>query len=279
MASPIIAADQRIYKAHQQDTLLSEVESVIAVLLPRSIAVTGFGKDGNALVIHYSDYAADRPEWDIHFFEQKLVDEPLLALPQQAKAVFAGGEQQMLIPAELYNAAEAAKWLRSLYPLLPDDSLVTYEAADDHAYYLIAIPDHIRKLATRYLPAARLLPLAACQFHKPDTKGGALLQCVAGPQEIIATLRRDGAILWHQVFAWHNVADIAWQFTYLCKSHHIDTATLRLETAAMNDNAYEPLQELETYFPMLQWPSYPQLEEKEWGPALFLMQQLYTCAL
>ena len=46
----IIADPHRVYQAHDQDTLLSEVASVQCVLLPRAVLAAGFSDEGRVLL-------------------------------------------------------------------------------------------------------------------------------------------------------------------------------------------------------------------------------------
>lgn len=277
MAAPVITANHRIYEAHQRDTLLSEVVAVVGVLLPRALAVAGIGKEGQVLVIRYSDYAGQFPEWDARFFEQQLLNEPLLALAQQAKAVFAGSEYELLVPEALFDQQAVGQWMKTLFPLSPVDHIIGCKADADQLHCLTALPQEIHKLAGHYMPAAQFLPVSSYQFYKPAAGQGALLQCLIGAQDVIATLRRDGQVIWHQAFTYQAVTDIVWQFAAVCKEQAIEINDLEVIATTLCDTCHDHLVELEAFFPHLRWAAGQRSEEGAWAPAIFLMQQLHAC--
>jgi hypothetical protein len=276
MASQNTAATVHTFQAHDEDTLVSEVASVRCILLPGSLTVAGYNSEGLVLMVRHTD--APGGEWEPHFFEHQFLNEPLLALPQQTRALFIGSPYQLIVPDALYDAAESGRWLRSLYHLHPEDSVLASVAKGEEAHYLISLPVKMQALLHKYFPEADVLPLAAYQLMKPATDTP-LLRCLIGSREVMATLYNKGKLTWHQVFTYDEVTDIAWKFASLCREYHIALMDLQLEATALCDGCYDQILELETFLPKIQWSGNDLGGQVYWSPVISLLQQLYTCAL
>ncbi len=277
MASQNIAATAHTFKAHDADTLLSEVATVRCILMAGSLTIAGYSDEGAVLAVKYHGYANPRNEWMPNFFEHQFLNEALLAMPQQVSAVFIGSAHQLIVPDALYDAAESGKWLRSLYHLHPEDSVLASEAKGEEAHYLLSMPVKMQALLHKYFPAANVLPLAAYQLKKPMESGN-VLRCLISANEVMATLHQDQKLLWHQVFAYDEVTDIAWQLAQLCKEHHIPPIDLKLEVSTLCDSCFDEVLELETFFPKIKWDGKDGGSQGHWSPVTYLLQQLYECA-
>lgn len=273
------ASTQYTYKAHERDTLLSEVSSVQLVLLPRALAIAGFTEDGQVLMVHYTAASTEHIDWGCDFFEHQFINEPLLGVPQQVKSLFVGSPYQLIIPDALYDERSTRSWLKNLYSILPDDWITEYHSEWDQAWYRMAIPRELHKLLTRYFGHTAVLPLAAPQFYKPDTSKAHLVQCIISGDLVFATLREQGKLQWHKVFEYSNVEDIAWQFAHICKQRGIRQIELRIEGTILCETCYDQLTELETFFPKIKWSAHSHSDEGHWAPVIWAMQQLYACAL
>lgn len=276
MAAPNISTKAYSFRAHDGDTLLSEVVGVRCVLMPGSLTIGGYNEHGDVLAVGHHTYASPRNEWLPSFFEQQFLNEPLLMMGFQVSAVFIGSAHQMLVPDALYDATESGKWLRKLYHLHPEDSVLASEAKSEEAHYLLAVPVKMQALIHKYFPAADVLPLAAYQLKSTGAKAP-LLRCLLTGNEVMATLHADGKLLWHQVFDYEVVEDIAWHFAQLCKEHGIPLIDLRLQVTTLCDGCYNDVLELETFFPKIKWASRDG-SSGEWSPVTYLLEQVYTCA-
>lgn len=279
MSSQVITHNHHVYQAHERDTLLSEVVASVCILLPGALTIAGFGADGTVLIIKNNVSSQPATEWDASFFEYELLNEPLLAIPSQLKAVYIAGEHTLPIPDALYDADALALWMNSLHHFPTDSILDTYNAVADKLHYAYLVPEPIHNIITRYFNAAAILPAAAYQFYKPQNRKDAHVQCLISDNTVMASLRNDGHLLWHQVFNYAEPEDIAWQFTHIAKSHHIHPIDLNIEATTVSDRHPDLLWELETFFPRIIWSERQLKNEGPWAPAIFLMQQLYRCAL
>lgn len=277
MSSQGIAGNHYVYHAHERDTLLGEVVASVCVLLPRSFVVAGFSADGTVLVIKHITAAASQAEWDAAFFEYDFLNEPLLAIPSQLKAVFIAGEHTLAIPDELYDADALSMWMNSIHHLAADNQLDTYSATADKMHYAFTLPAPVHDIIARYFTEAKILPVAAYQFHKAKNRKDAHMQCLVADQLIVATLRINGKLTWHQVFDYTTAEDIAWQFTHLCKTHHIHAIDLNVEVTTLSERDYDLIPELETFFPKITWSAHQMQQVGHWAPSIFLMQQLHAC--
>ncbi|MBS1615163.1 MAG: DUF3822 family protein [Bacteroidetes bacterium] len=269
---------QRSYRAHEQENLLSEVESVLCVLHPRSILLGGFNAGGQAILAHFCDYAPPQPSWDTSFFESRFMSETLLGMPQLIKAVFVSSEEEMLIPESLFQEKNAHDWLQKLNGSSPNNVLHQYKLAQPAARYAFMLPAAMEKLLHRYFGSIPLLPLAAYQFHKPANEQY-LFHCLAGDGSATASLFHSGRLLWHQQFACDVAEDLAWKAASLCRELHIPRIDMHIELALLSDQNFYFATDLERYFPKIKWTRNLATEDGPWAPALFLLQQLFACVL
>jgi hypothetical protein len=246
--------------------------------MPRAFLVAGFNEEGKVVMARYNSYAATDPAWEHHFFEHEFMTETLLGVPQQVKAIFIGSQEAMLIPATLYEEDAAREWMDQLLSLCPTDVLHTYKTEAPDAQYAFALPAPMDKLLHRYFGETPVLPVAAYQFHRP-AKAGNLMQCLIAEHTVIASLHQAGKLLWHQQFSYSSVEDIAWQAAHLCRELHIPRIDLNLQCTAVCDTCHDLLPELERYFPKIKWSVVTPPEEGDWAPVIYLLQQLYACAL
>lgn len=278
MSVNVAAGAHHTYRANEHETVLSEVATVHCVLLPRAFLVAGYNEEGKVVMARYNSYAAAAPDWDPHFFEHEFMTEKLLGVPQQVKAVFVGSENAMLIPSSLYEESAARDWLEKLQAVCPTDVAHAYKVESPDAQYVFTLPEAMDKLLKRYFEDTPVLPLAAYQFHKP-AKAGYVMQCLLAEDKAIASLHQAGKLLWHQQFSYSNAEDIAWQAAHLCRELHIPRIDLNIQLTMLCDACYELAADLEQYFPKIRWSVNTHAEGGDWAPAVYLLQQLYACAL
>jgi hypothetical protein len=247
--------------------------------MPRALLIAGFGNDGQLVMARYNTYAATDPVWAPDFFEQEFINEPLFGVPQQVKTLFVGSREELLIPDAQYDEQAARAWMASLQAICPDDVLHSYPLDSAGAQYTFALPARIDKLLHRYFGDTPVLPVGAYQFYKPNTAAPYLLQCFISTDTVIASLHNNGKLLWHQQFGYTTVEDIAWQAAQLCRELHIPRIDLRLECTMLCDDCYELGRELECFFPKIKWATSGSSDKGHWAPVIYLLQQLYACAL
>lgn len=278
MSAHVAAGAHHTYRANTHDTVLSEVATVQCVLMPRAFLVAGFSPEGQVVMARYNSYSSKDPAWEPHFFEHEFMTEKLLGVPQQVKAIFIGSREAMLIPASLYEESAARTWMKQLQTLSPNDVLHLHAVESADAQYAFGLPAAIDKLLHRYFGDTPILPAAAYQFHKP-AKDGYLMQCLIAEDTVIASLHHAGKLLWHQQFAYATAEDIAWQVVQLCGELQIPYTDLHLQCAMICDACYDLAPELERYFPKIKWSATTAAEGGKWAPSIYLLQQLYACAL
>jgi hypothetical protein len=272
------AARQRSYRANEHDTLLSEVDGVLCVLFPKAVLAAGFNGEGRAVVAHHRASPPQHPAWHPAFFEQQFMSETLLGVPQQIKAVFAAGEEAMLIPAPLFEPKTAQHWIQKLNASCPTDVLHHGRLAQPEAEYAFTMSAAMDKLLHRYFGDTPVRALPAYQFFKP-AKAQYLMQCLVYGGRAVASLHRMGHLMWHQQFECTSAEDLAWQALLLCRELHIPRIDLELELTMASDASFDLATELERYFPKIKWTRNAAADDGAWAPALFLLQQLYACAL
>lgn len=279
MSDTVAAGIHKTYRANEHDTVLSEVAAVICVLMPRAFLVAGIDQAGEVVMARNSSYPSDKPAWAADFFEHELMNETLLGVPQQVRAVFVGSMEELLVPQELYESSSVRSWLNSLYAICPDDAVCNQAIPAIDAQQCFTIPTRIDKLLHRYFAGTPVRHVSAYQFHKPPAEAPYLFQLMAGSDRVYASLHASGKLLWHQQFAFSTQEDIAWQLARLCRELQIQRTDLRVQVSMISPDLFEIGPELERYYPRIRWNSGLTGTKETWSPVLYLLQQLYACAL
>ncbi|HEY1031183.1 MAG TPA: DUF3822 family protein [Flavipsychrobacter sp.] len=271
--------NHQVYRVHNGDSLVSQIARVILVLTPRSITTAGFSERGDLLMISHNDYKKSLPPWILDFFEHEFLNETLLGAPHKVIAAFVATDKTMLVPEILFKEQEADKWIRQLHFIERNEVMSTYHLREDKAHYLYAWPAAIKSLIGRYFTKARVLPFSSYQFYKPF-RSECSLQCSITGDQVYATLYKDRTLYWHQVFNYQTAEDIAYHFKHLCKQHDINESELSLQCTPANKNLAGIVTELTQYFPELKDGSgnVPS-NDRNWTGTIYLLQQLYACAL
>lgn len=278
MASDTVAAQRRSFHANEHNTLLSEVDSVLCVLLPKAVLAAGFNADGQVVVAHFNADPATKTNWEPDFFEQQFMGETLLGVPQQIRAVFVASEHALLIPQSVFHADAARQWIQKLAAASPNEVLHHHPISQPEASYAFTLPAPMDKLLHRYFDTTPVLPLALYQHHKP-TKAQCLMQCFVAEGRAYASLHQNGVLAWQQQFPCTTAEDIVWQVLGICHELHIPRVDVQMELTMASDAHFEMATELERYFPKIKWTRAAGAEDGAWAPALFLLQQLFVCAL
>ncbi len=270
---------QQVYRIHGGDNLVAQVTRVIVTLFPKGISVAGFSERGDLLMANYTDYKPSLSGWILDFFEHQFLNNELLAAPHKVIATFIAGEKTMLVPEALYNQTESEKWMRKLHFIEGNEIINAHLLREDKAYYLFSWPAAMKSLAGRYFTKAKILPFSLYQFYKPF-KAECSLQCSITNDEVYATLYKDRALFWHQVFNYTTAEDIAYHFKHLAKQHKIADKDLALQCTISNRNLNGVVTELTQYFPTLKdGSSNVETNDRSWTGTAYLLQQLYACAL
>lgn len=273
------AFNQQVYKIHTGDSLLTQVARVVLTLFPRGISVAGFSDRGDLLTVRYNDYKRDLPTWILDFFEHQFLNEPLLSSPHKVSAVFVATEKATLVPDVVYKQKIAEEWLKELYFVEGNEIVGNHSLREDSAHYVYAWPAAIKSLIGRYFTKAQTLPFAAYQFYKPF-KSESSLQCCITNDHIYATLYKNRTLHWHQVFTYQNAEDIAYQLKLACQHHELGYGETVVQCTAANRVLADYVTELSQYFPDLKDGSSNVVSnDRSWTGTIYLLQQLYACAL
>ena len=144
---------------------------------------------------------------------------------------------------------------------------------------MYAWPVTIKSLMTRYLGNARILPFAAYQFYKPY-KSECSLQCCITSEHVYATLYNNRALHWHQVFPYDNAEDIAFQVKLLSKQNDIEPLRMGMQFTMANKGLATVVNELAQFFPDLKdGTGNVGTNARNWTGAIYLLHQLYACAI
>lgn len=273
------ALNQHAYNVHSGDSLLNQVARVICILMPRGLTVAGFSDRGDLLMIRHSDYKKSLPAWILDFFEHQFINEPLLSSPHKVSAAFVAADKYMLVPEVLYNEATAEKWMRKIDFVEGNEIINVHHLREDKANYLYSWPAAIRSLMTRYFTKAHIYPFASYQFYKPY-KSECSLQCCITNDQVYATLYNNRQLHWHQVFNYETAEDIAYQLKLLAHQHNIESEYMSFQCTTTSRGLVDVVNELSQYYPSIKdGMGNVDTTDRNWIGTIYLLQQLYACAL
>lgn len=266
------------FNVREDENLASQVARVIIILMPRAFMAAGYDIDGQLLTVRRSDYTTNHTPWILDFYENHFLYEPLLANTRKVIAAFVANEHSVLVPAELYDEKEATTWLKNMYFIESNEAVSAHLLETEQVYYISAYPAALKSLVWRYFPARKVMPLATYQFQRAAQMAD-LMHCCISKADATATLYKDGKLQWHQVFKYETAEDIAYQLRLALKLHHMAEDT-PLQVSATNPDSSETINYLTQYFPhLLEGDNEKPAGDPSWIATVYLLQQLYTCAL
>lgn len=268
---------EQVYNVREDEHLLSRVALVVCALTEREIFIAGFSISKELLTIHYNTYNKNKPVWDLDFFEQIFANEPLLAVKEKVKGIFVSSTRNLIVPDELYNEAEAAKWLQRLYFIERNDAVASFALENDKATYVQSIPMNIAELIKINFRKSVVLAMPIYQFSERPAQSLHLQLCVSG-QHVMATLHNYSQLLWHRFIEYSGAEDVAYAIRLHCKENYIDPAKLNITCNAISGAEYELINELTQYFPNIKAGNGLTIHER-WDPAITLANQLAECVL
>jgi hypothetical protein len=268
---------EQVYNVREDDTLSARVALVICVLVERGAFVAGYTIGKELLTIHYTAYGANKPVWELDFFEHLFASEPLLAVRDKVKGVITGTGKNLIVPDELYDEQEAEKWLRKLHFVEQLDRVNTYPLDNDKAILLQAMPVNIAELVKINFKKAMVLPLHAYQFEGENAQSLHMQLCLAGDQ-VFVTLHNYSQLLWNHVVSYACAEDIAFAIKQMCKENYIDPVKLHISCNALAGTDYDVINSLTQYFPNVRSGN-GEVINARWQPAICLANQLLACVL
>ena len=131
----------------------------------------------------------------------------------------------------------------------------------------------------RYFSKAKIYPFSTYQFYKPY-KSEASLQCCITNEQVYATLYNNRNLAWHQIFNYETAEDIAYHIKLHCQQNNIDSERMSFQCTMTSKGLNNTLSELTKYFPELKDGSgNVGTNDRNWTGTIYLLQQLYACAL
>lgn len=268
---------EQIYNVREDEHLLSRVALVVCAITEREVIVAGFTIGKELLTIHYNSYKQDKPIWDLDFFEQVFTTEPLLSVKEKVKGIFVSSTRNLIVPDELYNETEAARWLQRLYFIERNDAVASFPLEQDKATYVQSIPMNIAELIKINFRKSMVLPLAAYQFGERQTQSLHLQLCICG-SHVIATLHNYSQLLWHRFIEYTTAEDIAYAIRLHCKENYIEPNKLNITCNATSAAEYDVVNDLTQYFTTVKAGNGLTIHGR-WDPATTLANQLLECVL
>ena len=270
--------NEQIYKVHTGEGLINSVARINIVLMPRAICVAGFSDRGDLLMIKYNDYKRELPPWIIDFYEHQFLNEQMLGAPHKVTSVFIASEKNMVVPEVLHKQQESSEWLRKIHFVEGNEVINDHHLREDKAFYVYAWPSAAKSLVNRYFTKARVIPFATYQFYKPF-KAESALQCGLTNGYAFATLYKDRELTWHQSFEFSNAEDVAYQIKLAMKEFGVPNDML-FQCTTICKMLTHNITGLMQYFPALKDGTGNVVSnDRSWVSTIYLLQQLYACAL
>lgn len=276
--SNIHGLNKQVYNIHDGDTLLSQAEKVICVLMPRGLVAGGFSQHGELLMLRYNEYKKDLPTWILDFFEHQFIDEPLLANPDKMTALYIATEKSMIVPNALYDEQAAEEWMKKIFFIESNELIASFDIKNEEAQYIYSWSAAVQSLVTRYYPGSQVYPLSRYQFYKP-LQSELSLQCCITYNQVYATFYKQQKLQWHQIFYYETAEDIAYQLKLLCQQNDIDEDQLSVQCLAVNQNLTYITTALSQYFTVFTDGVLKNERGTSWNSTILLLQQLYACVL
>lgn len=266
---------EQVYNVREDDSITSRVALVICVLVERGLFIAGFDINKELLTIHYTGYNRNKPVWAIDFFEHIFASDPLLSVRERIKGIFTCSDKNMVIPDALYDEKEAKNWLKRIHFVEAKDVVEISHLDEDKANYLQAVPVHITELIKINFRKAASLPLSVYHFRNTQQKS-LYLQCFITNDQVCATLHNYSQLLWHRVFSYASVEDIAYEVKHLCMENNISPSKITLMCNTISAAEFDVLNGLSQYFPGLRSGNGRSVR-KNWDGAISLAEQLLSC--
>ncbi len=266
--------NEQVYNVRENETLVTQVASVVCVLVQRGLFIAGFSITNELLTMQYSGYNRNRPVWELDFFEHIFSNENILAEKGRVKGVFINSDKNLIVPEELYSETDAKNWLGQIHFVEKSDMITSYPVADENATFLHAAPVNICELVKIHFRQAQVLPLAIYQLRSPNKRPQSMQLCLSNEQ-VCVSVHRNGQLQWHKVFSYSSAEDIAYSLNLFCKENNIDAASLYVTCGALSAAEYDRINELTQYFPGIITTNGP--INSVWQPAISLSQQLLSC--
>jgi len=263
------------YSARDEEILPAQVDFIFCIFVQRGLLTACFSSQKELLTIRYSGYATDKVVWDGVFFNNMILNDPLLAEPEKVKAVFVLSDKNMVVPNELYKESHAKVWLKQIHYIETEDTIEVFPAEADRAMYIMAMPLLIKNLINNNFRNAEIKPLAIYQFKKP-LKVGLCLQCCVSSEQVVATMHVDGNLLWHKIFDYSAAEDIVFEGKYLCKENNYFATRLTILFNTLTGGEFNILSDYSTYYPAVKTGEGNRIHDS-WDASLSLLQQLLSC--
>lgn len=264
------------YLAHNGEDLLSQVQKIICLYTPFSIVTAGYHPSGEVLMINSSSHKGKA--WDIHFYEEEMINDVLWGTPDLVTGVFVWADKSMLVPENLFNTDEASHWLNCTFFIEKEDTIAHKFFENQSAYCSYSFPKSLEKLIKNYADHAPIAPLSCAHFKNKVVD---VLQCTIAQHGVMASLHLGNQLLWHQHFEYESTEDILYHLTAVCQQYGIEIQNylISLSTATPLMNARQlAFKQFFSNIPQKK-NSLVDIIAPEWSSTVFLFQQLYPCVL
>lgn len=266
---------RQVYNVREDELLLSETDRVTCVFWRRGLLAVAYNASNELLSVHYAAYGKERPVWELDFFEQLFVQEPLLIRQEKINKVFFLTSANMVVPEELYDAHEAANWFGQIHFTEPNDAITAFHLQQEGAYYTYNIPHSINELIKINCRNAAVMPLPLCLLHNKTSQ--TTIQCLLTNEQACVTIHNNNKLLWHKVMDYTAAEDIAYEIRLVCKEHNINADRQTICCTATSAAEYSKANELSQYFAAIS-DGNRQIIKSNWQLAVSLAKLLATCA-
>jgi len=272
------SVQQSLFAANREQVSGGNISRVICLLAPGTILIAGLNAQGE--VFSAKNYSNNTAEWDADFFASICRNELLLRDVKLVKAVFVATHKQTLVPEALYHAEQATAMLRNIYHIQHDEVILSGTVNAEKAKVVYALPGDVVETIQQVFGKADMIPVTTgiCG-SKPDPRYEYQVSCLLMQGKVFASLHVRGALQWYQVFDFTNAEDIAYRIGTVCRQNNIGIADVYVNCMAGHDSLTAVIMELATYYPKIKYAdSNTVIDEKQWLPVLYLLQQLNICA-
>lgn len=204
---------------------LSLIKHVRMVIWSKGICLGGYDEHNRALtgkVFLWSD------EWNTDRLTQIFENEPMVAGPQPITHIWISTEQQLQVPAPLFDLEKAGSWLQQFHFIEADYSIyentpVKTKSAPRIVY---AAPGNVLYKLDRFFPEARIDILSSALIHSllQEQEDKLLLSLLN--QTVSVTWVQQQQLKYFQLFPYQSCEDILYKLTQITQQLGADLQQL-----------------------------------------------------
>jgi hypothetical protein len=236
---------------NMHDDPLTNIETIHLIIWTKGLCIAGFDANGELLTAKV--YAHDdKGEQTI---ESVFINEPLVAGPQPVTHIWIADDRNILVPHKLFDANEAASWLKQFYFVEADENVRCSQLNGNiKAGIAFTSKGQTDELLDKYFKESRVGAVSETIISSQELKSAtdAADITVLG-DTIILSIFQGNQLLLHEVSQGKNIDDVVYTIASACLEYGIVQHKLRVSLSGLCIDA-DMIRSLSAYFPHMSVP-------------------------